>query len=134
MDMYIDTVPNRGSPPTILIRESYREGGKVRKRTIANITKLPEDVIEQIRAALRGSSVSGAPGGKLRGAFEISRAVAHGDACAVLAALRCQCRSKIPQKCRSKIPQFLCVSGAIRFSRCGSPFWAGLVFSAGAAA
>ena len=47
---------------------------------------------------------------------------------------RCQCRSKIPQKCRSKIPQFLCVSGAIRFSRCGSPFWAGLVFSAGAAA
>ena len=88
MDMYIDTVPNRGSPPTILIRESYREGGKVRKRTIANITKLPEDVIEQIRAALRGSSVSGAPGGKLRGAFEISRAVAHGDACAVLAALR----------------------------------------------
>ena len=88
MDMYIDTVPNRGSPPTILIRESYREGGKVRKRTIANITKLPEDAIEQIRAVLRGSSVSGAPGGKLRGAFEISRAVAHGDACAVLAALR----------------------------------------------
>ena len=37
---------------------------------------------------LRGSSVSGAPGGKLRGTFEISRAVAHGDACAVLAALR----------------------------------------------
>ena len=46
----------------------------------------------------------------------------------------CQCRSKIPQKCRSRIPQFLCVSGAIRFSRCGSPFWAGFVFSAGAAA
>ena len=47
---------------------------------------------------------------------------------------RCQCRSKIPQKCRSKIPQFLCVSVASRFSRRGSPFWAGLVFSAGAAA
>ena len=88
MDMYIDTVPNRGSPPTILIRESYREAGKVRKRTIANITRLPEDVIEQIRAVLRGAVVAGDPVERLKRAFNISRSVSHGDACAVLAALR----------------------------------------------
>ena len=86
--MFIDKVPNRGSRPTILIRESYREGGKVRKRTIANITNLPEDMIEQIRSLLRGSVVADAPGGGLSGAFSISRSLPHGNAAAALAALR----------------------------------------------
>ena len=40
VDMFVDVVPNRRSPPTILIRQSYREGGKVKKRTLANISKL----------------------------------------------------------------------------------------------
>ena len=52
--MYIDTVPNRKSPPAILLRESYRKDGKVKKRTLANLSKLPQDIIELIRHALAG--------------------------------------------------------------------------------
>jgi hypothetical protein len=52
--MYIDTVPNRNSPPAILLRESYRDGGKVKKRTLANLSKLPGAIIERIRQALAG--------------------------------------------------------------------------------
>ena len=50
--MYIDVVPNRASPPAVLLRESYREGGKVKKRTLANLSKLPQELIERIRQAL----------------------------------------------------------------------------------
>lgn len=53
--MYIDTVPNRKSPPAILLRESYRENGKVKKRTLANLSKLPAALIALIRQALAGS-------------------------------------------------------------------------------
>jgi len=52
--MYIDTVPNRKSPPAILLRESYRENGKVKKRTLANLSKLPAEFIALIRQALVG--------------------------------------------------------------------------------
>ena len=52
--MYIDTVPNRKSPPAILLRESYREHGKVKKRTLSNLSKLPVEIIELIRQALAG--------------------------------------------------------------------------------
>jgi hypothetical protein len=54
--MHIHIVPNRGSPPTVLLRESYREGTKVRKRTLANLSHLAPPQIEAIRAALRGES------------------------------------------------------------------------------
>jgi transposase len=52
--MYIDVVPNRQSPPAVLLRESYREQGKVKKRTLANLSKLPRELIEHIRQALAG--------------------------------------------------------------------------------
>jgi transposase len=52
--MYIEAVPNRSSPPAVLLRESYREGGKVKKRTLANLSKLPPQVIEGLRSLLRG--------------------------------------------------------------------------------
>ena len=52
--MHIDIVPNRGSTPTVLLRESFREGGKVRKRTLANLSSLPSSQVEAIRAVLRG--------------------------------------------------------------------------------
>ncbi len=55
--MYIDAVPNRNSPPAILLRECYREAGTVKKRTLANLSKLPQETIKQIRAALRGQSM-----------------------------------------------------------------------------
>ncbi len=53
--MHIPIVPNRGSRPTILLRESYREGKKVKKRTIANLSHLPMRQIELLRAVFQGA-------------------------------------------------------------------------------
>ena len=47
--MYIESVPNRSSPPAVLLRESYRAGGHVKKRTLANLSKLPTAAIETLR-------------------------------------------------------------------------------------
>jgi transposase len=52
--MFIDLVPNRNSPPAILLRESFREGSKVKKRTIANLSSWPASRIEDFRRLLRG--------------------------------------------------------------------------------
>jgi hypothetical protein len=52
--MYIAVVPNRNSPPAVLLRESYREDGKVKKRTLANLSRLPGELIDAVRAALKG--------------------------------------------------------------------------------
>src|SRR6266487_1892675 len=52
--MYIATVPNRNSPPAILLRESFREGGHVRTRTLANLTAWAPERIEALRRALKG--------------------------------------------------------------------------------
>jgi hypothetical protein len=51
--MYVATVPNRSSPPAILLRESYREDGKVRSRTLANLSGWPAEKVEALRAVLR---------------------------------------------------------------------------------
>lgn len=81
--MYIETVPNRNSPPCILLRESYRQGKKVRKRTLANLTHWPPDVVAGLRALLKGAKV------RLDGdAFEIERSLPHGHVAAVLGVLR----------------------------------------------
>lgn len=71
--MYIDKVPNRNSPPAILLRESYREGGKVRKRTVANLTQWPPQVVEAIRLALKGKDLV-----PMEDAFSIQRSLPHG--------------------------------------------------------
>jgi transposase len=63
--MYIATVPNRGSPPAILLRESYREGGRVKSRTLANLSSLTEKQVEGMRRALRGEPLFG-PDGPIR--------------------------------------------------------------------
>src|SRR5512133_3797169 len=55
--MYIDVVPNRTSPPAILLRESYRDGDKVRKRTLLNLTSWPRDLVVGFRALLKGGTV-----------------------------------------------------------------------------
>ncbi len=55
--MHIDGVPNRTSRPTYLLRESYREGKKVRKRTLANLSALSDEQIDAIRAVLSGQTV-----------------------------------------------------------------------------
>jgi transposase len=56
--MYIDVVPNRNSPPAILLRECYRKEGKVKKRTLANLSKLPQETIERIRGVLTGQTMA----------------------------------------------------------------------------
>jgi hypothetical protein len=82
--MFIDVVPNGRSAPAVLLRESYREGKRVRKRTIANLGKLPPDVIEGLRVLLAGGVAIGRP----EQAFEIQRALPHGHVAAVLAMMR----------------------------------------------
>ena len=52
--MYIERVPNRNSPPAVLLRESFREDGKVKKRTLANLSKWPGDLVEGLRILLKG--------------------------------------------------------------------------------
>lgn len=84
--MYVATVPNRRSPPAILLRESYRQDGKVKTRTLANITHLASAQIEALRAALSGSAT--APAAPLPDAFHISRSLPHGHVAAVLGCLR----------------------------------------------
>ncbi|MCP4054626.1 MAG: IS1634 family transposase [Mesoflavibacter sp.] len=55
--MYIESVPNRKSPPTLLLRESYREKGVVKKRTIANLTKWPKKLIADMKSSLAGKTI-----------------------------------------------------------------------------
>ncbi len=81
--MYVTSVPNRGGKPTILIRESYREDGKVKNRTLANLSKLPAQVVETVRAALRGEPLVSA-----QDAFEVVESKPHGHVEAVLTAMR----------------------------------------------
>jgi DDE family transposase len=78
--MYVAVVPNRGSPPAILLRESYREGGKTKNRTLANLSDWPAQQVQLLRAVLRGDKL--VPAGE--GGMEIRRALPHGH---VLAAL-----------------------------------------------
>src|SRR3977135_3290477 len=78
--MYVARVPNRGSPPAILLRESYREGGKVKNRTLANVSRWPEHKVDALSRALKGLP----PALDLSQAFEITRSLPHGHVAAVL--------------------------------------------------
>ena len=82
--MFVTTVPNRGSPPAVLLRESYREDGKVKSRTLANLSHWPDEKIQTLRAALRGDRL--VPAGE--GGFEIRRSLPHGHVLAALATAR----------------------------------------------
>jgi transposase len=81
--MYIEVVPNRNSRPAILLREGWREGGKVRKRTLANLSDWPAEKVEALRAALKGGRVAE----PLSDAFDIVRSRPHGHVAAVLGML-----------------------------------------------
>jgi Transposase DDE domain len=81
--MYITRVPNRDSPPAVLLRESYREGGKVKNRTLANLSSWPEAKVEALARALKGLPPAG-----LEGMFEIARSLPHGHVAAVLGTAR----------------------------------------------
>ena len=81
--MYVDTVRNRNSRPAILLREGHREGKKVRKRTLANLTHWPADQVESLRRVLRGEKL--VPIGEM---LVIERAKPHGHVEAILRAIR----------------------------------------------
>jgi hypothetical protein len=82
--MYIEAVPNRNSPAAILLRESYREGGKVRKRTLCNLSDWPTAYIEGLRGVLKGGTVIPVE----RDAFTVIRSLPHGHAAAALGTAR----------------------------------------------
>jgi Transposase DDE domain len=79
--MYITRVPNRGSPPAVLLRESFRENGKVKTRTLANLSRWPEHKIDRLDRALKGLPPAD---WDLSEAFEITRSLPHGHVAAVL--------------------------------------------------
>jgi hypothetical protein len=81
--MYITRVPNRASPPAVLLRESYREGGKVKNRTVANLSSWPEAKVEALSRALKGLPPAG-----LEGMVEVARSLPHGHVAAVLGTIR----------------------------------------------
>ncbi|ACK73767.1 transposase (plasmid) [Gloeothece citriformis PCC 7424] len=82
--MYIERVPNRNSPPAVLLRESYREGNIVRKRTLANLSKLPDTVIENLKVVLKGGTTIE----NLSESFSIVRSLPHGHIAATLGTLK----------------------------------------------
>jgi transposase len=83
--MFIETVPNRDSPPAVLLRESYRdEQGRSQKRTLANLSKLPRDMIDTLKAVLKGATVVGTGPQEL----EVERSLPHGHVAAALGIIR----------------------------------------------
>ena len=80
--MYVESVPNRGSPPAILLRESFRDNGRVGKRTLANLSAWPTALVEGFRTLLKGGVAVAADGIRIR------RALPHGHAAAVLGTIR----------------------------------------------
>lgn len=81
--MYIQIVPNRNSPPCILLREDHREGKRVVKKTLANLTKWPSHIVEGLRVLLKGGSVC-----DLKSGFSITRSLPYGHVAAVLSVLK----------------------------------------------
>jgi hypothetical protein len=83
--MYVAKVPNRGSPPAVLLRESYREAGKVKNRTLANLSAWPDARVDALSRVLKGQPP---PAADLDGTFEITRSLPHGHVAAVLGTAR----------------------------------------------
>ena len=82
--MYIEAVPNRNSPPAILLRESYRENGRVKKRTLCNLSDWPVAHIEGLRGVLKGGTVIAAG----QDALTVTRTLPHGHVAAALGTAR----------------------------------------------
>jgi hypothetical protein len=81
--MHIDRIPNRNSRPAYLLRESVREGKRVRKRPLADLSSLPVEQIEAIRRILKGERL-----GPIEDGLEVVRSRAHGHVAAVLTAMK----------------------------------------------
>lgn len=81
--MYVEYIPNRNSPPAVLLRESYRENGKIKKRTLANLSAWPAAKVEALRRVLRNEAVM-----TPQDAFTLVRSLPHGHVAAALKTLR----------------------------------------------
>ncbi len=87
--MYIEHVPNRNSTPAVLLRESWRENGKTKKRTVANLSSLPDETVEAVRAALKGEVVPAALAiSEPEKTLEIINARQHGHVAAIIAMIK----------------------------------------------
>ena len=106
--MYIETVPNRNSPPAVLLREGYREGGKVVKRTLANLSHWDAQLVEHFRLLLKG----GVAVESLDAVMTIERSLPHGHVAAVLGAARACGAEKwfasAPEELRAVLLAMLC--------------------------
>jgi transposase len=115
--MYIDVVPNRKSPPAILLRESYREDGKVKKRTLANLSKLPQAIVELLRQALVGQAVAvpETMSGTIYGGLQVLNEVAR----------QCGLHQALGQSRRARLALFLILARiAHQGSRLSAVRWA----------
>lgn len=81
--MHVERVPNRNSKPTILLRETWREGKHVKKRTLANITHWPEEKIEALKRVLKGETLISP-----KEAFIIEQSLPHGHVEAILGTIK----------------------------------------------
>src|SRR6202521_1144838 len=90
--MYIEAVPNRNSPPAILLRESYRVGAKIKKRTILNLSDWPSEVVEGLRTLLKGGTVTPAD----KQSIIVRRASPHCHVAAVVGTLRGSGLDRVP--------------------------------------
>ena len=106
--MYIETVPNRNSPPAILLREGFREGGKIIKRTLANLSHWDAQLVEHFRLLLKG----GVAVESIDAVMTIERTLPHGHVAAVLGAARAcgavKWFASAPEELRSVLLAMLC--------------------------
>lgn len=106
--MYIETIPNRNSPPAILLREGYREGGKIIKRTLANLSHWDTQLVEHLRLLLKG----GVAVESIDAVMTIERTLPHGHVAAVLGAARACGAEKwfasAPEELRAVLMAMLC--------------------------
>ena len=109
--MYIDVVPNRNSPPAVLLRESWREGKRTRKRTIANLSHWPKEKIDTLRAALKGGLVVS----DLKSSFVTRRSLPHGHVAAVLGTMGKLGLDRLiaPKRCRGRDLVLAMIAGRI---------------------
>ena len=114
--MYIERVPNRNSPAAVLLRESYREGGKVRKRTLANLSKLPDDIVDNMRLALKGAKAVNQE--QLPDICQVLRSLPHGHVAAVLGTVN---KLGLPQLIDEKKSRFRDLAVAMIVSRIINP-------------
>ncbi len=81
--MYVTAIPNRNSPPAVLLRESYREDGRVKNRTLANLSKWPAEKVANLKRVLKGEHLV-----SIDETFDIVRSRPHGHVAAVMGTLR----------------------------------------------